>query len=170
VSARDAAGPGPEVVELAALDAAAFGDFSQKVLFSPRARGEGFIKLAVTTGRKGARSTAHAHPRDEVTLTLRGEAVLRAGGREYRLREGSAVRLPPGVEHTVEVISDEWVVVAAYCDECALCRPDVAIPPRSITTDARGDGGMARAGSAEVGRAEVSGAGFKEGARDVGRR
>ena len=125
----------PEVVEIAAVEAVDLFDFSQKVLFSPQARGEGFIKLAVTTGRRGARSTAHAHPRDEVTLTLRGEAVLRAGGREYHLREGSAVRLPPGLQHTVEVISDEWVVVAAYCDECALCRPDVAIPPRSVTAD-----------------------------------
>jgi mannose-6-phosphate isomerase-like protein (cupin superfamily) len=133
--------PGPEVVEVGAVEAEAFYDFSQKVLFSPKTRGDGFIKLAVTTGRRGARSTAHAHPRDEVTLTLKGEAILRAEGREYSLREGSAVRMPPGVMHTVEVVSDEWVVVAAYCDECALCRPDVAVPERSILSDTPGDAG-----------------------------
>ncbi|EYD70427.1 hypothetical protein Lokhon_00009 (plasmid) [Limimaricola hongkongensis DSM 17492] len=105
-------------------------DFSQKVLFSPAARGEGFIKLSVTTGKKGARSVAHSHPRDEVTLTLKGEAILRAGGEEYRMTEGTAVRLPPGLDHTVEVISDEWVVVAAYCDECMLCRgPEGILTP-----------------------------------------
>ena len=35
----------------------------------------------------------------------------------------TALRLPPGVVHEVEVLSDEWVVVAAYCDECQLCVP-----------------------------------------------
>lgn len=112
----------PEIVELDSIDPVRIYDFQQKVIFSPAARGEGFIKLAVTTGRRGARSVPHAHPRDEVTLTLSGEAVLRAGGEEYRMTKGTSVRLPPGLVHEVEVISDEWVVVAAYCDECMLCR------------------------------------------------
>lgn len=112
----------PEIKEVASVDPVQLFDFSQKVLFSPAARGEGFIKLSVTTGKKGARSVAHSHPRDEVTLTLKGEAVLRAGGKEYRMTEGTAVRLPPGLDHEVEVLSEEWVVVAAYCDECMLCR------------------------------------------------
>ncbi|MGR3761571.1 cupin domain-containing protein [Roseobacteraceae bacterium NS-SX3] len=112
----------PEIKEVASVEPVQLYDFTQKVLFSPAERGEGFIKLSVTTGRKGAKSVAHSHPRDEVTLTLKGEAVLRAGGEEYRMTEGTAVRLPPGLDHTVEVISDEWVVVAAYCDECMLCR------------------------------------------------
>ncbi len=115
----------PEIKEVASVDPVQLFDFQQKVLFSPAERGEGYIKLAVTTGKKGARSTPHSHPRDEVTLTLSGEAVLRAGGREFHMREGTAVRLPPGVVHEVEVLSDEWTVVAAYCDECMLCRPDV---------------------------------------------
>ncbi len=112
----------PEITEVASVEPVQLYDFSQKVLFSPAARGEGFLKLTVTTGRKGAKSTAHSHPRDEVTLTLKGEAILRAGGETYHMNEGTAVRLPPGLDHTVEVISDEWVVVAAYCDECTLCR------------------------------------------------
>ena len=112
----------PEITEVASVEPVQLFDFTQKVLFSPAARGEGFIKLSVTTGRKGAKSTAHSHPRDEVTLTLKGEAILRAGGEEYHMTEGTAVRLPPGLDHTVEVNSDEWVVVAAYCDECMLCR------------------------------------------------
>lgn len=120
----------PEITEVASVDPVQLYDFSQKVLFSPAARGEGFIKLSVTTGKKGAKSTAHSHPRDEVTLTLKGEAILRADGKEYRMTEGTAVRLPPGLDHTVEVISDEWVVVAAYCDECMLCRgPEGMLKP-----------------------------------------
>lgn len=113
----------PELCQLDAVEPVQLFDFSQRVLFSPKERGEGFIKLAVTTGRKGARSVPHAHPRDEVTLTLKGRAVLRAGGREYHMTEGTALRLPPGVVHEVEVLSEEWVVVAAYCDECQLCVP-----------------------------------------------
>ena len=120
----------PEITQVASVEPVQLYDFSQKVLFSPAARGEGFIKLTVTTGRKGARSTAHSHPRDEVTLTLKGAAILRAGGEEYHMTEGTAVRLPPGLDHTVEVISDEWVVVAAYCDECSLCRgPEGILKP-----------------------------------------
>ncbi len=115
-------GSGIEVVEVASLEPLPLFDFQQRLVFSPAARGEGFIKLAVTTGQRGAKSQAHSHPRDEVTLTLSGEAVLRAAGKSYLLREGTAVRIPPNLDHSVEVISEEWCVVAAYCDECSLCR------------------------------------------------
>jgi len=111
----------PEVMQLENVESVKLFDFSQQVLFSPRDRGEGFIKLAVTTGRRGARSVPHSHPRDEVTMTLSGEAVLRSNGREYFMKAGTALRLPPGVVHEVEVLSEEWVVIAAYCDECQLC-------------------------------------------------
>lgn len=113
----------PEIRHLDQIESVPLFDFSQKTVFSPKQRGEGFIKLAVTTGRKGARSVPHAHPRDEVTLTLSGEAVLRAYGQSYHMTAGTALRLPPGCVHEVEVLSDEWVVVAAYCDECQLCVP-----------------------------------------------
>ena len=110
-----------EVVHLDDLASEQLYDFQRKVIFSPAARGEGFIKFAVVRGKKGACSQPHTHPRDEVTLTLEGEAELRIGEERYRLMPGSAVRIPPGVSHVVEVISDEWVVVSAYCDECMLC-------------------------------------------------
>ncbi|MGP6085460.1 cupin domain-containing protein [Antarctobacter jejuensis] len=108
--------------QVASVEPVQLYDFSQKVLFSPAERGEGFLKLTVTTGKKGARSQPHSHPRDEVTLTLRGEAVLRASGEEFHMTAGTALRLPPGLDHEVEVLSDEWEVVAVYCDECMLCR------------------------------------------------
>ncbi len=113
---------GIEVVEVASVEPVDLYDFRQQVLFSPAVRGEGFIKLALTRGEKGARSRPHSHPRDEVTLTLGGEALLRAAGKTFHLRQGSAVRIPPSLPHSVEVISEEWIVVAAYCDECSLCR------------------------------------------------
>lgn len=119
----------PEVVDVSAIEPENLYDFKQKVIFSPAKRGEGFIKFAVTTGYRGARSVAHSHPRDEIAMTLKGEAVLRAGGESFAMKEGIAVRLPPGLVHQVEVLSDEWVVVAAYCDECMLCRaPDALLP------------------------------------------
>ncbi|MBP0439989.1 cupin domain-containing protein [Tianweitania sediminis] len=124
-----------EVVELDGVAPVQFFDFQQQVLFSPKERGEGFIKFAISTGKRGAKSVAHAHPRDEVSFTIRGEAILRAANREYHLREGSAVRVPPGLHHTVEVVSEEWVVIAAYCDECSLCRADIKIPAMAITED-----------------------------------
>lgn len=115
-----------EVIEVSSLPSEQLYDFQQQLVFSPSRRGEGYIKLAVTRGSKGARSKPHSHPRDEVTLTLKGEAIIRAGGRRHHLQEGTAVRIPPNLEHSVEVLSDEWVVVAAYCDECFLCRGDTA--------------------------------------------
>lgn len=113
----------PEIQQVDLVAPILVHEFSQKVLFSPKDRGEGFIRFAITTAKKGARSHPHSHPRDEVTLTLKGEAILRAGGEAYRMTEGTALRLPPGLDHEVEVVSEEWIVVAAYCDECQLCLP-----------------------------------------------
>ncbi len=114
--------PSPVQVELDEVEPVRLFDFDQRILFSPNLTGQGFIKFAVTTGKRGARSAPLAHPRDEVTLTLREGAVLRADGQEYWMREGTATRLPSGVEHEVEILSEEWQVVAAYCDKCSLCR------------------------------------------------
>lgn len=121
MSGAPAAVPGLEVVAVGDLPARELFDFSQQVIFSPAERGEGYIKFALTRGRKGARSQPHAHPCDEVTYTISGEAELHAGGQTFRMTPGTAVRIPPGLDHTVEVISEEWVVIAAYCDECSLC-------------------------------------------------
>lgn len=125
----------PEVVDVSSIESEDLYDFKQKLVFSPARRGEGFIKFAVTTGYKGARSVPHSHPRDEIAMTLKGEAVLRAGGKSYPMKEGFAVRLPPGLVHEVEVLSDEWVVVAAYCDECMLCRAPGSLAPQSEDPD-----------------------------------
>lgn len=113
-----------EVVTIANVESRTLYDFQQKLVASPAERGgEGFIKFAVTTGHKGAKSAPHFHPRDEVAMTIKGRAVLRASGKEYIMEEGMAVRIPPRLEHSVEVLSDEWIVVAAYCDECSMCQP-----------------------------------------------
>ena len=41
----------PEMVQLSGVEPVHLFDFQQQVLFSPKQRGEGFIKLAVTTGK-----------------------------------------------------------------------------------------------------------------------
>lgn len=110
----------PELIEVSEIEPINLFDFKQKVLFSPQKRGEGFIKFALTTGKFGAKSIAHSHPRDEVAYTIYGEAILRANGKEYHMRKGVALRIPPGLIHETEVISDEWQVITAYCDECSV--------------------------------------------------
>lgn len=115
----------PEIVTISEVEPEQLYDFQQRLVFSPARRGEGFLKFAVTTGRAGAKSVAHAHPRDEIAMTLRGHAILRIGEETYDMVPGTAVRIPPGVEHSVEVISDDWEVAAVYCDECQLCRSDI---------------------------------------------
>ena len=110
-----------EVVHVDDVPADRLYAFERQVLFSPASRREGFIKFAVVRGGKGATSLPHTHPGDEVALVLEGEAELRIGEARHLLRPGSAVRIPPDLDHTVEVLSDSWVVVSAYCDECSLC-------------------------------------------------
>ncbi|MBY6005259.1 cupin domain-containing protein [Salipiger bermudensis] len=88
-------------------------DLDQTAPFAPARCGENFPRRAVTTGRKGLQTTAPSHPRAEVTLTLRGEAMLRAGGADNHMTGGTKLRLPPALDHTVVVWSDARAVAPA---------------------------------------------------------
>jgi quercetin dioxygenase-like cupin family protein len=97
--------------------------FKRRVLFSPTTVGSNYMKFAIVHGRPGAKSVPHTHPGGEVALTLKGRAHLSANGKRFELSAGTAVAVPPGVQHPAESTGDEdWVVVTAYCDECPLIR------------------------------------------------
>jgi quercetin dioxygenase-like cupin family protein len=96
-------------------------DFQRQVTFSPVARGENFIKFAMVRDEKGAKSLPRPHPRDEVTMALEGKAEFLVGDRRHRLVSETAIRIPPGTEHAVEVRSDEWGVVSAHCGGSLPC-------------------------------------------------
>jgi mannose-6-phosphate isomerase-like protein (cupin superfamily) len=48
------------------------------------------------------RAPMHSHSYDEIVYVLDGEGTLHLGGRETPLRPGSAMHLPPLVEHCLE--------------------------------------------------------------------
>jgi hypothetical protein len=66
-------------------------------------------------------SLPHTKLHDDATLTLEGEAELRAEDQRAYLDPRAAVRIPPGANDILEVLSNEWVVVSAYYDECSVC-------------------------------------------------
>ena len=100
-----------------------FGEVFRQVLFSPSETGNNFLKMAYIDVPAGAKGTAHIHLGEEVVFTLKGKATLRIDGQDYLLEEGSAFLIPPDVEHPATVQRGEnWVAVAAYCDECPVLK------------------------------------------------
>ena len=95
----------------------------RKILFTPTIDGNRHLRFALTEVAPGSVAPLHSHPGDEVALTLSGSATLFVDGQEYEVREGTAVLLPPGVEHSASNTgSENWIVVSAYCDECPLLK------------------------------------------------
>jgi len=100
-----------------------FGGMFRMVLFSPTETGNNFLKMAYLNLPPGSKGEAHIHLGEEAVYTIRGKCVLRIEGKEHPLEEGSGFIIPPDVEHPAEVIGDEdWVAVAAYCDECPVLK------------------------------------------------
>ena len=48
------------------------------------------------------RAPAHSHSYDEIVYIIDGEGILHIGGREWAIGPGSAMHLPPLVEHCLE--------------------------------------------------------------------
>ena len=100
-----------------------FGEVFRQVIFSPSTTGNNFQKLAYIDVPPGAVGTAHVHLGDEVVFTIKGTAILTIDGEEHRLEAGTAFLIPPDVPHPARVEGEEnWVAVAAYCDECPVLK------------------------------------------------
>lgn len=100
-----------------------FGEVLRQVIFSPSTTGNNFQKLAYLNVPPGAVGTAHVHLGEEVVFTIKGAAILTIDGQEHRLEAGTAFLIPPDVPHPARVVSEEnWVAVAAYCDECPVLK------------------------------------------------
>jgi quercetin dioxygenase-like cupin family protein len=109
--------------DLADLRSEFFGEVFRQVIFSPTTGGNNFQKLAYIDVPPGAVGTAHVHLGEEVVFTIKGEAILTIEGIEHRLEAGTAFLIPPDVPHPARVVSEEnWIAVAAYCDECPVLK------------------------------------------------
>jgi quercetin dioxygenase-like cupin family protein len=100
-----------------------FGQVFRQVFFSPETTGNRFLKMAYIDVPPGSTGTAHVHLGEEVVYTIQGKATLSINGYEYLLEAGTCFLIPPDVEHPAKVVGEEnWVAVAAYCDECPVLK------------------------------------------------
>ena len=100
-----------------------FGGISRRVFFSPATTGNRYLNMAYLDVPPGATGTPHVHLGEELVYTIQGKASLTIDGEEHLLEEGTCFLIPPDVEHPVRVVGNEnWVAVAAYCDECPVLK------------------------------------------------
>lgn len=100
-----------------------FGGISRRVFFSPATTGNRYLKMAYLDVAPGATGTPHVHLGEELVYTIQGKASLTIDGEDHLLEEGTCFLIPPDVEHPVRVVGNEnWVAVAAYCDECPVLK------------------------------------------------
>ena len=100
-----------------------FGQIFRQVFFSPKTTGTRYLKMAYIDVPPGAVGTSHVHLGEEVVYTIKGKAILTIEGDDYLLEEGTCFLIPPDVEHPARVVGDEnWIAVAAYCDECRVLK------------------------------------------------
>lgn len=59
---------------------------------------------------KDAIALAHAHPHEQLSLVLKGEAEFTIGDEKKLLKAGDAVSIPGNVEHSVVALVDTQVI------------------------------------------------------------
>ena len=113
----------PEIRRMEGLKEERFGQLSRHVFFSPKTTCNSYLKMAFIEAPPGSVGTPHIHLGEEIVYTLRGKAITTVDGQDYILDEGTCFLIPPEVEHSSRVVSDDnWVAVAAYCDECPVLK------------------------------------------------
>jgi len=100
-----------------------FGGISRRVFFSPATTGNRYLKMAYIDVPPGATGTPHVHLGEELVYTIQGKASLTIDGEDHLLEAGTCFLIPPDVVHPARVVGNEnWVAVAAYCDECPVLK------------------------------------------------
>jgi quercetin dioxygenase-like cupin family protein len=124
----------PQIKHMEGLKEEHFGQIFRQVFFSPQTTGNRFLKMAYIDVPLGAKGTSHVHLGEEIVYTIKGKVSFQVDGKDYLLEENTCFLIPPDTEHPARVVGDEnWVAVAAYCDECpvlkkALKKEDKAYP------------------------------------------
>jgi quercetin dioxygenase-like cupin family protein len=113
----------PRIRKLTGLKEEHFGGIFRQVFFSPETTGNRHLKIAYIDVPPGATGTPHVHLGEELVYTIKGKAALTIDGEDHLLEEGTCFLIPPDVEHPARVVGNEnWVAVAAYCDECPVLK------------------------------------------------
>lgn len=115
----------PEIKKLESLKQEHFGQIFRQVFFSPKTTCSNFLKMAFLDIPPGSVGTPHIHLGDEIVYTIKGKAVLTIEDNEYVLEPGTCFLIPPDAPHPAKVIgNDNWVAIAAYCDECPVLKKE----------------------------------------------
>jgi len=124
----------PQIRRVEGLKEEHFGQIFRQVFFSPQTTGNHYLKMAYIDIPPGSVGTSHIHLGEEMVYTIKGQAIIQMGNKEYLLEAGTCFLIPPDMPHPARVIGDvNWVAVAVYCDECpvlkkALGKEDVDYP------------------------------------------
>jgi quercetin dioxygenase-like cupin family protein len=113
----------PQIKRIEGLKEEHFGQIFRQVFFSPQTSGNRFLKMAYIDVPPGAKGTSHIHLGEEMVYTIKGKVIFQVEGKDYLLDENTCFLIPPDTEHPARVVGDEnWVAVAAYCDECPVLK------------------------------------------------
>jgi quercetin dioxygenase-like cupin family protein len=116
-------GKEPQIKKLEGLKEEHFGQLTRQVFFSPKTTHNSYLKMAYINAPPGSAGTPHVHLGEEIVYVLEGKAIFVFDGTEYLVEKGDCFLIPPEVEHPARVVGDEnWVAVAAYCDECPVLK------------------------------------------------
>jgi quercetin dioxygenase-like cupin family protein len=116
----------PQIKRVKGLKEEHFGQIVRQVFFSPKTTCNNFLKMAYIDVPPGSTGTPHVHLGEEIVYTIKGKAILTIDKQDYILEEGTCFLIPPDVEHPAKVVGDEnWVAVAAYCDECPVLKKEL---------------------------------------------
>lgn len=114
-----------EIKKIQNLKEEHFGQVFRQVIFSPETTNNNLLKMAFLDVPPGSKGLPHVHLGEEIVYTISGKAILTIEGKEYLLEEGTCCLISPETEHPARVIGEEnWVAVAAYCDECPVLKKD----------------------------------------------
>jgi quercetin dioxygenase-like cupin family protein len=102
------------------------GDIFRHVFFSPKTTCNSYLKMAYVEVPAGSIVPPHVHLGEEIVYTIKGKVNVTIDGHDYLLEEGTCFLIPPGVKHPARVVGNEnWIAVAAYCDECPVLKKDL---------------------------------------------
>lgn len=113
----------PRLVSLDLSVAPVSNGVRRQTFFSPETTGNSLLKMAYIEAAPDSVRRAHTHLGEESVFTFQGVTVSVIAGRDYHLSPGTAFLVPPDTPHPAHVEGmDNWLAVAAYCDECPVLK------------------------------------------------
>lgn len=56
----------------------------------------------------------HSHPHEQITFVAEGELFFYKDGKEFHLRKGDLITIPPDVEHCVRTLSEDVRLIDSF--------------------------------------------------------